>query len=45
MPPALKAFKRKFPDYLLRAIDWAMAPLPENRPQSVAELQSALENQ
>lgn len=40
--PAVKAFKRKFPEYLLKAIDWAMALQPENRPQSVAELQQAL---
>jgi len=40
--PAVKAFKRKFPDHLLQAIDWAMALQPENRPQSVAELLQAL---
>ncbi len=40
--PATKAFKRKFPDHLLKAIDWAMELKPENRPQSVAELQQAL---
>jgi serine/threonine protein kinase len=40
--PAVKAFKRKFPEHLLKAIDWAMALQPENRPQSVAELQQAL---
>ncbi|MDO9268505.1 MAG: serine/threonine-protein kinase [Methylobacter sp.] len=40
--PAVKAFKRKFPEHLLNAIDWAMALQPENRPQSVAELQQAL---
>lgn len=40
--PAVKAFKRKFPDHLLKAIDWAMELQPENRPQSIAELQQAL---
>ncbi|TAK64143.1 serine/threonine-protein kinase [Methylobacter sp.] len=40
--PAVKAFKRKFPEHLLKAIDWAMELQPENRPQSVAELQQAL---
>ena len=36
--PAVKAFKKKYPEYLLKAIDWAMALQPEDRPQSVAEL-------
>ncbi len=36
--PAVKAFKKKYPEYLLNAIDWAMALQPEDRPQSVAEL-------
>ncbi len=40
--PAVKAFKRKYPEHLLKAIDWAMAVQPENRPQSVAELLKAL---
>ena len=40
--PAVKAFKRKLPEHLLKAIDWAMELQPENRPQSVAELQQAL---
>ena len=40
--PAVKAFKHKFPDHLLKAIDWTMALQPENRPQSVAELLKAL---
>ncbi|MDP3589145.1 MAG: serine/threonine protein kinase, partial [Methylobacter sp.] len=40
--PAVKAFKRKFPEHLLKAIDWAMEIQPEFRPQSVAELQKAL---
>jgi serine/threonine protein kinase len=44
MVPAVKAFKRKFPEYLLAAIDWAMALQPQQRPQSVEELQEALTN-
>lgn len=40
--PAVKAFHKKLPKHLLEAIDWAMALQPENRPQSVAELQQAL---
>lgn len=40
--PAVKAFSRKFPDYLLKAIDWAMEPKPENRPQTVAQFKQAL---
>lgn len=40
--PAVKAFKRKFPEFLLKAIDWAMELQPENRPQSVTQLQQAL---
>jgi serine/threonine protein kinase len=40
--PAVKAFKNKFPESLLKAIDWAMEVRPERRPQSVAELQQAL---
>ena len=42
LPPAIKAFNRKFPDYLLKAIDWAMELKPENRPQSVGQLKQAL---
>ncbi len=42
LPPATKAFKRKYPEYLLRAIDWAMETQAEKRPQSIEQLQSAL---
>ncbi len=42
MVPAVKAYKRKFPEYLLKAVDWAMEIKPEDRPQSVTELQDAL---
>jgi serine/threonine protein kinase len=40
--PAVKAYKRKFPYYLLEAIDWAMAIQPRIRPQSTSELLQAL---
>jgi serine/threonine protein kinase len=42
--PAIKAFNRNFPDYLLKAIDWAMESMPENRPQSVEQFKQALFN-
>lgn len=42
--PAVKVHKKKFPEYLLKAVDWAMEIEPENRPQSVKELQQALLN-
>ncbi len=40
--PAVKSFKGKYPEYLLKAIDWAMEIEAENRPQSAQELQQAL---
>lgn len=40
--PATKAFNGRFPEYLLKAVDWAMALKPEDRPQSVAEFREAL---
>lgn len=40
--PAMKAFNKKFPDYILKAIDWAMELKPENRPQSIEEFKHAL---
>lgn len=42
--PAVKAFKRKYPEYLLEAIDWAMALQPRNRPQTTAELVAVLKS-
>lgn len=42
MVPAVKAFKRKLPEFLLKAIDWAMEIDIQNRPQSTQELQQAL---
>jgi serine/threonine protein kinase len=33
--PAVKAFRRRYSPALLEAIDWAMAMVPEQRPQSV----------
>ncbi len=44
MIPAVKAYKRKLPNYLLKAIDWAMAIEPEQRPQSINELEASLLN-
>ena len=43
--PSVKVYKRKYPEYLLQAIDWAMEIKPEKRPQSVEELQQALVKQ
>ncbi|MEY4768513.1 MAG: hypothetical protein RL637_1152 [Pseudomonadota bacterium] len=40
--PAVKAYKRKLPYYLLEAIDWAMSIQPRIRPQSTTELLQAL---
>lgn len=40
--PAVKAFKNKFPETFLKAIDSAMELSPENRPQSVAEFRQTL---
>jgi hypothetical protein len=40
--PAVKAYKRKYPDYLLQAIDWATEIEPKKRPQSVSEFRRAL---
>lgn len=40
--PAVKAFKRNYPETLLKAIDWAMELHPKKRPQTVAELKQAL---
>jgi len=42
LEPAVKAYKNKFPEYLLKAIDCSMSIAPEDRPQSAAELQQAL---
>lgn len=42
LPLAVKAYKRKFPNYLLKAIDWAMEIHPEDRPQNVSALEQAL---
>jgi len=42
LEPAVRAYKNKFPEYLLEAIDWSMSIQPEDRPQSAAELQQAL---
>ena len=42
MVPAVKAHKRKFSLSLLKAIDWAMAIEPGDRPQTVTEFKEAI---
>jgi hypothetical protein len=42
LKPAQFAFRGRYTDNLLRAIDWAMEVDPLLRPQSVAELRAAL---
>jgi serine/threonine protein kinase len=42
LTPAVKSHKNNYPSSLLKAIDWAMAIMPKQRPQSIAELQQAL---
>ena len=42
--PAVKAYKRKLPAYLLEVIDWATAVQPSERPQTAQELIDALKN-
>jgi hypothetical protein len=41
-PLAQNAYAGKFDGKLLAIIDWAMEVVPENRPQTVEELQDAL---
>lgn len=40
--PAAKAFRRRYPQHLLDAIDWAMAIAAADRPQSVDQFLAAL---
>jgi serine/threonine protein kinase len=40
--PAIKAYNRKLPDHILKAIDWAMELKPESRPQTIAQFKQAL---
>lgn len=42
LPPAALVFAGEYSDKLLEAIDWAMALMPEDRPQSVDEFIRAL---
>jgi serine/threonine protein kinase len=42
MVPAVKAFRKKYSQELLRAIDWAMELDPLHRPQNVDEFMEAL---
>lgn len=43
LEPVEKLFKRKYSPGLLRAIDWAMALSPQDRPRSAIELRTALD--
>lgn len=45
LKPATQAFKRRYSQALLEAIDWAMEPDPLLRPQSVDEFLFALEGE
>jgi len=45
MPPSAKIFKRKYPQPLLEAIDWALAVQPVDRPQTAAEFLESFPNQ
>ncbi len=40
--PAVKALKNKYSESFLKAVDWAMALHPKDRPQTTQELQQAL---
>ena len=42
--PAVKAHKKKYPEYLLKAIDWAMELDASKRPQAINELQRCFIN-
>lgn len=42
MIPAAELFHKRYPAYLLEAIDWAMQIKPENRPQTSVDLLKAL---
>ncbi len=41
--PAVKAFKGKCSEVMLKAIDWAMQLQPEKRPQSIEQLRQVLD--
>lgn len=42
LTPAVQAHRGRYPDWLLEAIDWAMALAPLQRPQTASELRDAL---
>ncbi len=42
MKPAVELFRKSYPKWLLKAIDWAMEIDPKKRPQSANELREAL---
>lgn len=44
LKPAARAYRRRYPAYLLEAIDWAMEIDYEKRPQNAGELLEALRN-
>ncbi len=43
MRPAVHAFRKNYPHWLLKAVDWAMELDPMLRPQSVEQLQALLD--
>lgn len=45
LKPAIKSHKNRFSDALLEVVDWAMQIQPENRPQSIAQLQAAIKRE
>jgi len=42
MHPAAEAFRRRYPGFLLKAVDWAMEVDPTLRPQTAEALLDAL---
>ncbi|MEJ2425920.1 MAG: serine/threonine protein kinase, partial [Candidatus Thiodiazotropha sp.] len=44
LKPAARVYRRRYPTYLLEAIDWAMEIDYQKRPQNASELLQALSN-
>jgi serine/threonine protein kinase len=42
MQSAVIVHRKKYPEYLLKAVDWAMALLAKDRPQSVTQFRQAI---
>jgi hypothetical protein len=42
MKPASRLYRRRYPSFLLEAVDWAMEIKYEKRPQNAGELLAAL---